>query len=332
MEWRPARRGVRLKNRATKNSGVSCLDDEKEILKTIFEEFCWQEIELISDGIFQRIIIEIDIIRSHSEDLAMKIIQNTMKFVDICYDICDSIIKGQHPVLPSDIAVHRKLTSMRPPSMVERNYQISILPSGKSKVLGFKELKSDRMGQLVKITGQCTLATTVEPKLLMGCWVCTLCSSETFKAVSGLTFKPPRYCSASFCRLNKTRGELIFQSRFSKFVSFQTLKISESAAEQGLPKTILVQATDNLTRKARPGDNLTIAGVLLCLQSGSISNLTFYLFSQQIINHSETILNNKLTLQEKICFQENNQYEKMSKSIAPDICGLSDIKKGYFQK
>lgn len=59
---------------------------------------------------------------------------------------------------------------------------------------------------------------------LVPCWVVIY---VIHFQVNSLTFMPVVMCPSDDCRVNKTGGRLYLQSRGSKFVKFQEIKIQE---------------------------------------------------------------------------------------------------------
>lgn len=58
-------------------------------------------------------------------------------------------------------------------------------------------------------------------------YTCDQCGVESYQPVAGLSFMPFVSCPGDDCRVNKSGGRLYLQTRGSKFVKFQELKIQE---------------------------------------------------------------------------------------------------------
>lgn len=58
-------------------------------------------------------------------------------------------------------------------------------------------------------------------------YTCDQCGAETYQPVNGLSFMPINMCPSEDCRVNKSGGRLYLQTRGSKFIKFQEIRIQE---------------------------------------------------------------------------------------------------------
>lgn len=72
-----------------------------------------------------------------------------------------------------------------------------------------------------------TRATAVKPLMSVATYSCDACGSEVYQEIAGPNFMPRFTCTTPTCAQNQTRGRLTLQTRGSKFVRFQELKIQE---------------------------------------------------------------------------------------------------------
>lgn len=84
------------------------------------------------------------------------------------------------------------------------------------------------IGKLVTVRGIVTRCTEVKPMMSVATYTCDQCGAETYQPVSSLSFMPLILCPSEDCRLNKSGGRLYLQTRGSKFIKFQELKIQEN--------------------------------------------------------------------------------------------------------
>lgn len=84
------------------------------------------------------------------------------------------------------------------------------------------------IGKLVTVRGIVTRCTEVKPMMCVATYTCDQCGAETYQPVSSLSFMPLILCPSEDCRLNKSGGRLYLQTRGSKFIKFQELKIQEN--------------------------------------------------------------------------------------------------------
>eukprot|EP00061_Rhincodon_typus_P008673 g31495.t1 len=82
------------------------------------------------------------------------------------------------------------------------------------------------------------------------------------------TFMPLIMCPSRECQTNKSGGRLYLQSRGSKFIKFQEIKVQEHSDQVpvgNIPRSMTVYSRGENTRLAQPGDHVTITGIFLPL-------------------------------------------------------------------
>lgn len=121
-----------------------------------------------------------------------------------------------------------------------------------------RDVRADSIGHLVTVRGIVTRATEVKPMMAVATYTCDQCGAETYqpvrlhlipkafrnlkilwlKFVTNLShrlilqiqspsFMPLVMCPSQECVTNKSGGRLYLQTRGSKFVKFQELRIQE---------------------------------------------------------------------------------------------------------
>merc|ERR1719295_10695 len=180
----------------------------------------------------------------------------------------------------------------------------------------------------------------VKPMMSVATYTCDQCGAETFQPVASTSFMPVINCPGEECRVNRSGGRLTLQTRGSKFIKFQELKVQEhsDAVPVGhIPRSITVYARGEQTRLAAPGDHVAINGVYLpikkegfrAMSSGLLSNT--YLEAHKIVKMSkaeEEIDTTEMSQDElKDLASGEDFFNKLSSSIAPEIYGHEDIKK-----
>jgi DNA replication licensing factor MCM7 len=71
-------------------------------------------------------------------------------------------------------------------------------------------------------------------------------------------------CPSRDCKANNVKGELHMQTRGSKFLRYQELKLQELTDQVPMghiPRSMTVQLFEDLTRQVHPGDHVIIGGV-----------------------------------------------------------------------
>ncbi|KII72582.1 DNA replication licensing factor MCM7 [Thelohanellus kitauei] len=137
---------------------------------------------------------------------------------------------------------------------------------------------------------------------------------------------------------NRTVSVLHFQTRGSKFIKHQELKVQELADQVPpghVPRYLTVVLNGELTRTAVPGNHVIITGVFLPVASKGFRQIVAGLVAETYIEAHEVIVcsHDEIThspldaIQLKEILGMDNLYERLASSIAPEIYGHLDIKK-----
>lgn len=265
-----------------------------------------------------------------------------------------------------------------PPALMRR-YELRILPFGRKgsvlisaskslsdndntkedEGLALRHVRSRSMGKLVTITGMIVRASDVKPLCVVATYTCNTCGVEVYQDVQGKKeFLPPRKCPNPDCGKGDS---LHLQTRGSKFIKFQELKIQELPRQVPMghiPRSMPIHCKGDLTRIACPGDIVTVDGIFLpmkiaeggyrAMKAGLIS--TTYLEAMNINVHKKSFDSNdkkrrRIMDPEELSNTYENEEEReidmeimriatgddpiftLSQSMAPEIYGHEDIKR-----
>uniref|UniRef100_A0A1B0FBN5 DNA replication licensing factor MCM7 n=1 Tax=Glossina morsitans morsitans TaxID=37546 RepID=A0A1B0FBN5_GLOMM len=187
--------------------------------------------------------------------------------------------------------------------------EVAIRPPSHETAHSIRDIKAEHIGKLVTVRGIVTRTTEVKPMMVVATYTCDRCGSETYQPVNSLSFTPIQECPSADCRVNKAGGRLYLQTRGSKFVKFQQLKIQEHSDQVPvghIPRTMTIMCRGEMTRQAQPGDHR-----IICLNK-----------SDEITDKDAN-----LTAQEFDEFAQDDFYERLATSLAPEIYGHVDVKK-----
>lgn len=93
-------------------------------------------------------------------------------------------------------------------------------------------------------------------------------------------------CPSEDCRVNKSGGRLYLQTRGSKFIKFQELKIQEHSDQVPIghiPRSVTILCRGEATRQAQPGDHVIITGIFLPLMRTGFKQMVSGLLSETFI-------------------------------------------------
>ena len=92
-----------------------------------------------------------------------------------------------------------------------------------------RQIRSRALGHLVTIRGMIVRASDVKPACVVATYTCDACGCEIYQVVSNKReFLPQRLCPSEVCRRASKGGDTLhLQTRGSKFMKFQELKLQE---------------------------------------------------------------------------------------------------------
>ena len=228
-----------------------------------------------------------------------------------------------------------------PPDELMRRFEVHVAPRSSEKALSIREVGAACIGRLVTIKAMVTRVSGVRPLVAVATYTCDSCPHEVYQEVRNRQFMPLSECPSSFCANNRTRGRLQLQARGSKFRKFQELKIQELPGQVPMghvPRTMSVHCHGELTRVAKPGDMVTLAGIFMpvrfsglkALRAGLIADT--YLVAQDIHRHKKNYdeleeLDGDLEDAIEAIADQPDAFGRLARSIAPEIFGNEDVKK-----
>ncbi|XP_071656343.1 DNA replication licensing factor MCM7 isoform X2 [Patagioenas fasciata] len=226
-----------------------------------------------------------------------------------------------------------------PPELLRR-FELYFRPPSACKPRVIREVRAASVGRLVTVRGIVTRVTDVQPMLLVATYTCDQCGAETYQPIQAPTFTPLLSCPSAECRTNRAGGRLHLQSRGCRFTRRQDLRLQEHSDQVPpghLPRSILVAAHGENTRLAQPGDHVSVTGVFLPLLRPGFQQGAQGLLSETYLEAHCVVKMNKseeddgeggeLSEEELRQITEEDFYEKLAGSIAPELYGLEDVKK-----
>ena len=257
--------------------------------------------------------------------------------------------------------------TMEIPPIVLRRYELRILPKGRPgrlppfhhqyhakdappqpKAYSLRQIRAPSLGKLVTVKGMVVRATDVKPCTVVATYACDRCGAEVYQPLDGQgEFLPARACPSPPCQNAGHRDTLQLQTRTSKFIKFQEVKLQELPHQVPMghvPRSLTVYCRGELTRQVTAGDVVTLDGIFLpqkvghgyrALRAGLIA--TTYLEVQNMLLHKKSYddADETLSPMEKLeldtaiheVTQSNDPIGRLARSIAPEIFGHEDIKR-----
>ncbi|KAM3323676.1 DNA replication licensing factor MCM7 [Capsicum chacoense] len=288
------------------------------------------------------------------EEFIRRIAENTKRYITILASAIDELMPEPTEALPDDD--HDILMTQRSeeatentdgsdpkqkmPPEIKRFYEVYIKASSKGRPFTIREVKASYIGQLVRISGIVTRCSDVKPLMQVAVYTCEECGFEIYQEVTARVFMPLFECPSYRCKVNKAKGNLILQLRASKFLKFQEAKIQELAEhvpKGHIPRSMTVHFRGELTRKVSPGDVVELSGIFLpmpytgfrAMRAGLIADT--YLEAMSVSHFKKKYEDYELRGDEEEQIarlaEDGDIYNKLSRSLAPEIFGHEDIKK-----
>jgi len=307
--------------------------------------------------------IEMDDIQKHDDELAQNIIKNTRRysklFADAVFhllpdykqreienkDVLDVFIEHRmmmerqlHPLQPGQ--TNTDIYKMFPPDLLRR-FEVTFKHFGAQKAESIRNIKADTIGQLSIVRGIVTRCTEVKPVMSVATYTCDRCGAEAYQMINSPSFMPLVNCESQDCKSNKSGGQLYLQTRGSKFMKYQEIRIQEHSDQVpvgNIPRAMTIVANGENTRLVVPGDHVQVTGVLLPMLRQGFRGYTQGLATETFLEAHRVVKMNKSEEQEidnealsedeiQMLSTEPDFYDKLSSSIAPEIYGHEDIKK-----
>jgi DNA replication licensing factor MCM6 len=126
-----------------------------------------------------------------------------------------------------------------------------------------RELSTNRVGSLMKISGHVVRTQTVHPELLYGTFMCLECQSIISNIEQQFKYSQPASCTNPNC---SNRKRFLLDVSKSKFADFQKIRIQETQKELprgSIPRSLEVILRAELVETAQAGDKCDFVGTLI---------------------------------------------------------------------
>ncbi|EKM59274.1 uncharacterized protein PHACADRAFT_113769 [Phanerochaete carnosa HHB-10118-sp] len=130
-------------------------------------------------------------------------------------------------------------------------------------VSGIRDLRTDKIGTLMSISGTVTRTSEVRPELLYGSFVCEVCGGIVSEIEQQFKYTEPSLCPNPTCG-NRTAWQLQIDS--SKFTDWQKVRIQENPSEiptGSMPRSLDVILRGELVERAKAGDKCVFTGTFI---------------------------------------------------------------------
>jgi DNA replication licensing factor MCM6 len=133
------------------------------------------------------------------------------------------------------------------------------------RVEKIRNLKTDRIGRLIAVSGTVTRSSEVRPELLLGSFSCDKCATVHAGVEQQCTYTVPQVCRNTECP-NPTTPQFDCLYDQSVFVDWQRLRVQENADEipaGSMPRCVDIILRNEIVESAKAGDKVVFTGTLL---------------------------------------------------------------------
>lgn len=346
-------------------------DEEKDKIKKFLTEFYSdsdegkvftyaEQLTTIAHREQVELTVDLDDIAETDPELAEAICQNTRRYVALFSEAISELLPTykQREVTAKDsldvYIEHRLLLRQQhrgestardpknvyPPELIRR-FEVYFKQQSRYRPLSVRKVKAESIGKLTTVRGIVTRATEVKPVMTVATYTCDQCGAESYQPIQSPTFMPLVMCPSEECQRNKSGGRLYLQTRGSKFMKYQELKIQEHNDQVpvgNIPRSMTIVSRGEVTRQAGPGDHVTVTGVFLPMTRTGFRQISQGLLSETFMEAHRIVRVKKINEEEEegaeltpeeieALSQEEDFYEKLASSLAPEIYGHEDVKK-----
>lgn len=226
------------------------------------------------------------------------------------------------------------------PAVMTRLFETYLVPRTVEKTVPLRAVRSEHVGRLLSVTGIVTRVTEVKPKVVAAVYVCHGCGYEVYQEVTGRSYMPIVTCPTANHVQGGTDAQLMPNYTACKYVKYQELKLQEPAEQVpigNIPRTMSVKLNGELTRTCTSGDVVKISGIFLpmpfsgykAMKAGFLADT--FLEGTRVMQLKKTYADethDEDTRHELHALRhETDVYDRLAKSIAPEIFGSIDVKK-----
>jgi len=186
-------------------------------------------------------------------------------------NLANTIHEEYYRIYPYLCAALKNYVNDRADLSIDKEYYVAF--KDVDAQLKVRDLTSQRIGSLMRITGQVVRTHPVHPELVLGTFMCADCQTVIPGVEQQFKYTQPSICRNPVC-FNRSR--FVLDVNKSRFVDFQKVRIQEIQAElpRGcIPRSVEIVLRADAVESAQPGDRCDFIGTLIVVPDVGSLNL-----------------------------------------------------------
>jgi replicative DNA helicase Mcm len=247
-------------------------------------------------------------------------------------ELARAVLNDPADYLPKFDAVVMSKLRMRDPEYAEAVGRVHVRFRALPQETPLRRISSDHIGRLTMVNGIIVRATVVMPLLIKAVFRCRSCGELIYLEQGAPYVRTPTECSSC----GRRRG-FDLDSKESTFIDSQRITVQEMPEELPpgqLPRSLNVFLKDDLVDIARPGDRVTVIGVIDLVQrqgrGGTLRAFDLILEANNVEVSGRELEMLEITPEDEERIKELASdpwiHRKILQSIAPSIYGYEHVK------
>lgn len=197
-----------------------------------------------------------------------------------------------------------------------------------------RDVGSEHLGRFMTVDGIVVRSTQVKPYLVKAAFECRRCGAIVRIDQKGLFMRGPTSCTRPGCKSKF----FDFKEKESAYINSQEIRLQERPEDLPpgqLPRSMDVKLLEDLSDAARPGDRVSITGIVRAEQEyvgrkGRLRTFNLYMDANHVQVSGKEVEVVEITPEEEQKINELAKdpwiHRKLIMSIAPSIYGYDDMK------
>jgi DNA replication licensing factor MCM7 len=276
-----------------------------------------------------------DLKKIPSKILKYHAFSNTQRFLEILRESIDEIIQTLIRTFTEKQSNFLYKQISRKEINKKNFYQIILVPGGETVCNCISKLEMKSIGKFSYITGKIFKQNPIKIVLREAVYSCNFCKIKIYQKIKYEKFKPLFHCPSKNCRKTTLNNKVFINLGMSFFEKFQEISLKKNnETRENYFKQLKVLINGENVQKFFIGESIRIGGILTLnnpvndpeqVYNTPLYFNTFFLEKKKI-NNNHLRASNVINIIE-LC-GDSNLYQKLASSIAPEIYGNIDLKKG----